>query len=43
MIFGRQIELKIESIKGSSKTFTSGYEYENEFHIEFSVELKNYI
>ncbi len=39
MIFGRQIELKIESVSGASKTFLSGHENENDFHIDFTVEM----
>ncbi len=39
MIFGRQIELKIESVDGNSKTFFSGHEFEDDFHIEFAVEM----
>ncbi|MDX1957374.1 MAG: hypothetical protein SFU98_02320 [Leptospiraceae bacterium] len=39
MIFGRQIELKVESPDGISKTFKSGHETENDFDIEFSVEF----
>lgn len=39
MIFGRQIELVLESSDGNVKTFQSGFEIENDFHIEFVVEF----
>ncbi|MBK8397424.1 MAG: hypothetical protein IPL26_19595 [Leptospiraceae bacterium] len=39
MIFGQQIEVKLESVDGRTKVFKSGFEIENDFHIEFTVEF----
>lgn len=39
MIYGKQIELTIQAVDGRTKTFLSGFEEEDNFDIEFTVEF----